>query len=179
VEQIKAAQLIAPALTSMCQDCDVELFMVLPRLIMLSFVAEPAGQCKAVIASLVPHRFKTSDPAGLCEQLATFVQDFRTLVQAMSSLCPVGKQPPRAIAWEVLVKRAVAGNTNCGALYSALNSSMHAARPAIEGFMRDLEFWSVHLQRHCPEDWNQFCSVIVDSLACEDQRKVRTERFQV
>jgi len=66
------------------------------------------------------------------------------------------------------VKRAVAGNINNGAPW-----------PAVEGFMRDLEVWSVELQRHCPEDWNQFCSVIVDRLGCEHERKHRTERFQV
>jgi len=180
VEQLKAAQLVAPALTSMCQDCDVELFMVLPRLIMLSFVAEPMAQCREVIASLMPHCFKASALDGLCEKLSSLVHDFKTLVQAMSSLCPVSKQLPEAFAREVLVKRAVAGNTNSGAPYGTFSSGMQAAaRPALEGFMRDLEFWSVELQRHCPEDWNQFCSVIVDKLGCEHQRKLRTERFQV
>jgi hypothetical protein len=180
VERLKAAQLVAPALASMCQDCDVELFMVLPRLTMLSFLAAPTARCRDVIASLIPHRFKASALDGICEQLSTFVQDFRTLVQALSSLCPASQLLPEAVAWEVLVKRAVAGNTNGGALYSAFSSGVQsAARPAVEGFMRDLEFWSVDLQRHCPEDWNQFCSVIVDSLSSEDQRKLRTERFQV
>jgi hypothetical protein len=180
VEQLKAAQLVAPALASMCQDCDVELFMVLPRLIMLSFVAETSPQCRPLIASLIPHRFEASAQDGLCEKLSTFVRDFRMLLHAMSSLCPASKQLPEAVAWEVLVKRAVAGNTNSGVPYGALSSGVQAAaRPAVEGFMRDLEFWSVDLQRHCPEDWNQFCSVIVDSLGSEDQRKLRTERFQV
>jgi len=167
-------------LAAMCQDCDVELFMVLPRLIMLSFVAEPTAPCREVIASLMPHRFKASAPDGLCEKLSSLVQDFRMLVQAMSSWCLVSKHHPEAVAWEVLVKRAVAGNTNSDAPYSAFSSSVQAvARPVVDGFMRDLEFWSVDLQRHCPEDWNQFCSVMVDSLGCEDQRKLRVERFQV
>merc|ERR1712197_131162 len=60
VQELKAAQLVAPSLASMCQDCDVELFMVLPRLIMLSFVAEPTAPCRKVIASLMPHGFKAS-----------------------------------------------------------------------------------------------------------------------
>jgi len=184
VEKIKAAQLVAPAFASMCQDCDVEFFMVLPRLTMLSFVAEPKAQCREVIAGLMPHCFKASAPDGLCERLSSLVQDFRTLVQAISSLCSVSKQLPETVAWEILVKRAVAGNSSSGAPYSAFSSDAQAAtRPAVEGFMRDLEFCSVDLQRHCPQDWNQFCSVMVDSLGCEDQRrlsrKLSTGHFQV
>merc|ERR1719291_1383086 len=59
VVEVKAAQVLAPALATMCEDCDVELFLVLPRVILLCFLADPANKRTELVKSLLPHRFRT------------------------------------------------------------------------------------------------------------------------
>lgn len=39
-----------------------------------------------------------------------------------------------------------------------------AAQDSIEDMMRALEPWSMELQRHCPDDWNQCSSILVQCL---------------
>merc|ERR1719464_2465584 len=56
VAEIRVAQRLVPALTAMCDECDVELFMVLPRIIWLRFLASPL-QLLELLRSLLPHRF--------------------------------------------------------------------------------------------------------------------------
>jgi len=41
VAEVRAAQKITPELTRMCDDCDVELFLVLPRMMWLRFLPHP------------------------------------------------------------------------------------------------------------------------------------------
>merc|ERR550534_855474 len=57
VAEITAAQSLAPALTGMCADCDVELFLVLPRMVVLFFAMGPAKERAWLLRSLLPHRF--------------------------------------------------------------------------------------------------------------------------
>merc|ERR1719379_2435780 len=56
VSEIRQAQRLVPALTSMCEDCDVELFLVLPRIIWLRFLAEPSN-LTPLLKNLLPHKF--------------------------------------------------------------------------------------------------------------------------
>mmetsp|Transcript_122130 Transcript_122130/g.272710 ORF Transcript_122130/g.272710 Transcript_122130/m.272710 type:complete len:447 (+) Transcript_122130:121-1461(+) len=57
VESIQEEPLLDQALTSMCADCDVELFMILPRILLLCFSAGPGGKGAELLKSLLPHRF--------------------------------------------------------------------------------------------------------------------------
>ena len=45
-------------------------------------------------------------------------------------------------------------------------------RCVVEDFMRDLEAWSMDLQRHCPTDWNSCSATVVRFLS----GSLRTER---
>merc|ERR1719188_2970437 len=116
------------------------------------------------------------------------VQHFRT---TRSLLTRAGRQlwggggGGELAAWHVLVKRAIAGSGDApdsgGAseIYGGLKqSSRKEARAAVEDLMKELEQWSIRLQRHCPEDWNQ-CSAIL--LRCLDKEVTKKgfEPFQV
>jgi hypothetical protein len=46
-------------------------------------------------------------------------------------------------------------------------SGGHAA--AVEALMRTVEGWSLELQRHCPEDWNECSTVLVRCLAEQER----------
>jgi hypothetical protein len=82
-----------------------------------------------------------------------------------------------APAWEVLVHRAVSGSSGgcCGGSAAAGKdlASMEQRGPpaaeaaaALEEFMHDLEAWSMELQRHSPEDWNECVNVLVRCSCC-------------
>merc|ERR1712083_359282 len=60
VVALKAAQKGVPAFARMCDDCDAELFLVLPRLVWLSFLAQPVDLA-AWLMPLLPHHFFSSD----------------------------------------------------------------------------------------------------------------------
>jgi len=82
--------------------------------------------------------------------------------------------------WEVLVKRAVAGSSDEQGVYATfMPQSRETARATVENLMRSLESWSVELQRHCPEDWNQFSAVLVECLTGGVQKPQRSSPFQV
>jgi len=187
VAEVKAAQQLAPALASMCEDCDVELFLVLPRIIMLCFVADPIAKRRGLLLSLLPHRFST-EADGLCPELAGFVEEFKTVKQALAGLLTAGgavvAHSAGAVeltrAWELLVRRAVAGATEDKVVYGFFApEARDPARSAVESLMRGLEFWSLDLQRHCPEDWNQFSAVLVECLSGGSQKQQRSHGFQV
>jgi len=49
------------------------------------------------------------------------------------------------------------------------------AEAAIEDLMRRLEGWSMELQRHCPEDWNQCSAILVQCLTRGGERQARRD----
>ena len=52
--------------------------------------------------------------------------------------------------------------------YDGLEPSMQeAAGNAVEEFMRELEIWSMTLQRHCPKDWNRCSAILLHSFSGE------------
>lgn len=180
VAEVRAAQQLAPSLASMCEDCDVELFLVLPRIIMLCFVADPSAKRSGLLLNLLPHRFTAAaGEGGLCPELASFIDEFRLAKQLLASLRPSGVAAETA-AWEMLVKRAVMGASEERGAYGSFSPEVREeARSAVESLMRGLEFWSLDLQRHCPEDWNQFSAVLVECVAGGSQKQQRTSGFQV
>jgi len=137
---------------------------------------------------LLPHRFPTAAAGdGLCPELAGFVEEFRQVNRLLMDLQPSRKSnacvPSAAAetaAWEVLVRRAVIGASEFEDAYEPFASeAREKARNAVESLMRGLEFWSLDLQRHCPEDWNQFSAVLVECLSGGSQKQQRTNLFQV
>jgi len=210
VHCMREAQTLAPEFTRMCDDCDVELFMVLPRIIWLRFLALQ-GTKSELLASLLPHRFglapeDAGSPSGgaaprngasalrlpasalrlpatpslpvsllggaprdsqmgaahgkLDAELETFKARFQQLVQRIAGPGqPADAAAQKGAVWQVLIRRAVAGPGN-----AAAGGLSESASVALEDLMRELETWSIELQRHCPEDWNQCSAVLLQCL---------------
>jgi hypothetical protein len=181
VAEVKMAQELAPALTTMCEDCDVELFLVLPRVVVLCFLADPANKRAELVKSLLPHRFGRAgegatpgklDPElnGLFEQ---FGQAMRDLQQTLSVSSPAASKDA---AWEFLVKRAVLGGGDVR--NSHVECLPLATQKGVQELMLEVERWSLELQRHCPEDWNQFSAILVQCLT-GGSPKESAPKFQV
>lgn len=175
ISTVTASTAIAPMLTSMCEDCDVELFLVLPRLVILSFLAKPAGDRAAILKGLLPHHFEkksvmSADLRGLSDKYQSALKDIvATSRQVGSSV------DPSLSAWELLLKRAVGGSAEGRNTYG---DSPVKTQEVIENLMRDIERLSLELQRHCPDDWNQFSSVFVQCLIGGREREPNS-KFQV
>eukprot|EP00929_Paragymnodinium_shiwhaense_P053019 TRINITY_DN26550_c0_g1_i1.p1 TRINITY_DN26550_c0_g1~~TRINITY_DN26550_c0_g1_i1.p1 ORF type:complete len:538 (-),score=144.25 TRINITY_DN26550_c0_g1_i1:328-1941(-) len=190
VAEIRAAQKITPALTQMCDDCDVELFMVLPRIIWLRFLAAPEKHTELLRSLLPPSRFGTK--AGKAnvlydEELSDFIEKFAHAKEMLVGAQPAGADGvpsasrAEATAWELLMKRVVMGDANSEEVYGGLAPSfVEETRVVVEDMMNDLEKWSMELQRHCPEDWNQCSAILVQCLTGEGQgQKTRDGPFRV
>jgi len=197
VGTIHNARRLVPALASMCDECDVELFLVLPRIVWLWFLSEPSSHTE-LVRRLVPNHFTNStDPPAFDEQLERFIASFREVSKDLLA-SPGVSSPSKAKgdndhtpataeqhAWEVLVTRVVAGpnsasNTKAPSLNDeasppgSLGSGIHDStvlnadvESSLEAFVHELERWSMELQRHRPEDWCQCSAVLVRCLSGE------------
>mmetsp|Transcript_24641 Transcript_24641/g.79728 ORF Transcript_24641/g.79728 Transcript_24641/m.79728 type:complete len:521 (-) Transcript_24641:131-1693(-) len=154
VAEIRRAQRVAPALTAMCEECDVELFLVLPRMIWLRFLAEPQQHAE-LLRSLLPHRFPKSPEAKAQwdAEVEAFLEKYRATQRLLIGRAKAADKEQEA--WEALVQRVVSGDRS-------IDSA--EAEVALEDLMHSLEPWSIELQRHCPEDWNQCSAILVQCL---------------
>jgi hypothetical protein len=159
VAKVKKAQHLVPALTTMCEDCDVELFLVLPRMVWLCYLTEP-DKHQGLVGSLLPHRFGKSQDA----ELKAFVEAFNSVMRSISKVGGVER------AENTLMQRSVLGSSSVKA---------HSSKDEIESFMLDLEKWSMELQRRCPEDWNQCSSVLIQCLTGGSQKDRKGSEFVV
>jgi len=154
VDECKAVGQIAPTFMTMCTDCDVELFLVLPRILILCCLAKPDEARAGLLKSLLPHRFPEvaagTAPLQLMDvpELASLIEEFKQAVHLLGTN-----------AWSLLVRRAVDG------------SSSNDGASMVETLMRDVEGWSLELQRHCAEDWNQCSSVLVQCINGGSQKQ--------
>lgn len=178
VAEVRMAQRLVPALTTMCDDCDVELFMVLPRIMWLCFLARPA-QYTQLMESILPHLFieakegisqSKSSAVCCCDPKLEAVIDLfgrtKRLVSSMISAEGRDKATAEKDAWDIMVQRVVVGADSQEA-YRCVHLSgdrREETRAAVEDLMHQLEPWSIELQRHCPEDWNQCSAVLVQCL---------------
>jgi len=191
---IQNARRFVPTLSSMCDECDVELFMVLPRLVWLWFLAEPAKH--DLLRRLVPHLFDLEvEPPTFSQPLAGFAESFRCVNQRLAEALQIDGPGTRQRSWEALVARvvcgpggspatssaaaAMAGHTpgaTCTAGEAGSGGQARAAgfasarldagvESAVACFVHELERWSIELQRHSPEDWCQCSAVLVRCLA--------------
>jgi len=90
VSHIKFAQEVSPRFAAMCDNCDAEMFMVLPRMIWLSFLKDSCAQGE-LMSSLLPERF------GTCMD-----KDLQNLVGSFLEVS-------REVSWEELILKAVSG----------------------------------------------------------------------
>lgn len=195
VPQLERAQRAEPALAAMAEDCDAELFLVLPRIVLLCLFSDPARAIE-LIRRLLPHRF-TSRPVaprrlGGGLQRSSSNPDLTTALEAVRmdltpcmgpELQAVTKKFWRAelmlsrltsvgspAAWEVLVRRAVGGagaDSGASAAYAGLEegAAKDKAVALVEELMHDLEGWSMEMQRHSAEDWNECINVLVQCIS--------------
>lgn len=187
VAEFTDAQRLVPELCAMCEDCDVELFLVLPRIVLLSFFADSSSLSRAtLLKSLIPHRFGAGQKAAdgsmtaatgkIDPDLIALVGRFTEASRILQNLPPNAPLVAKGPAWEVLVKRAVLGGSEPSKVYGQL-SAQH--RKVVEDLMRDIERWSLELQRHCPEDWNQFSAVLVQCLTGGSPKVEAAPEFEV
>eukprot|EP00928_Gymnodinium_smaydae_P011212 TRINITY_DN14164_c0_g1_i3.p1 TRINITY_DN14164_c0_g1~~TRINITY_DN14164_c0_g1_i3.p1 ORF type:complete len:552 (+),score=137.66 TRINITY_DN14164_c0_g1_i3:31-1686(+) len=174
VSMLREAQRLVPALQTMCSECDVEVFFVLPRILWLQFLrASVHGRSTGLMQTLLPHRFgiaKDDASATSSEahaELEEFVRRFKAvwelLVTASAAALPASAITSAAadMAWALLLERLIGGGDGKADVYGRLASSQRdSASAAVEEFMNELERWSIELQRHCPEEWNH-CSAII------------------
>mmetsp|Transcript_5008 Transcript_5008/g.14733 ORF Transcript_5008/g.14733 Transcript_5008/m.14733 type:complete len:149 (-) Transcript_5008:396-842(-) len=147
----------------MCEDCDVELFMALPRVVMLSSFRRPQGHV-ALVRSLLPHavaRGVGEEEPALCTELRAVLDAYRAL-----TLHREGAADPH----QLLLRRAITGDDE--------TEACPAQREAVASFMRDLEGWSVALHRQRPDDWNSCIWAVLLALGYGGgQRGADTERW--
>eukprot|EP00930_Biecheleria_cincta_P090593 TRINITY_DN799_c0_g2_i1.p1 TRINITY_DN799_c0_g2~~TRINITY_DN799_c0_g2_i1.p1 ORF type:complete len:528 (+),score=100.88 TRINITY_DN799_c0_g2_i1:120-1703(+) len=162
-----AASHLAPAFTTMCTDCDAELFLVLPRLVILFCLAKPTAPRGGLLKGLLPHRYLESAESKLeltdDPELAALSYQFKQVIDQLGS----GLGTSDAYPWTLLVRRSVIGAAEAG--YQCLQ---HDLRDQVEKLMRGVEKQSLELQRHCAEDWNQCSSVLVQCFNGGSQKQV-------
>lgn len=196
VDEMRAAQRISPSLINMCEDRDAELFLVLPRLVCLCFASGPTKARAGLLQSLLPQRFgpaegwRPGEASRAVPELEGLVERYRHAVQQLVAARCLDQDSrsatsiAEAAAWRQLVRRAIAGTSSSSSAESGLSTAFSrgphgaATRQAVEDFMRELERWSLELQRRCPEDWNQCSAVLVQCLTGESQRQTNCD-FQV
>jgi hypothetical protein len=187
VAECRIAQRLAPAFTNMCTDCDVELFLVLPRILILCCLADPTAPRAGLFRSLLPHRFPETTPE--CDlslvnshdpDLDSLLTSFKQTMSLLGSDAGAGSSSSCSSAWSLLVRRAVAG-TSEGCEDPLKQLSMPQVVLKVESLMRDIEKWSLELQRHCAEDWNQCSAVLVQCITGGNQKPALQpgSKFQV
>jgi hypothetical protein len=90
VSQIKVAQGLSSSFATMCENCDVEMFLVMPRMIWLCFLRNATQQTE-LMSSLIPKRFGHHGDVEL--------QEFSAKFQQVSMVVP----------WDLLLLKAVSG----------------------------------------------------------------------
>lgn len=173
VSEIHRVQILSPKLADMCDECDVELFMVLPRIMWLRFLEEPVQQIP-LLARLLPHRFSVPCSGGmptLGAALQTFSDKYASTTQTLSDAYTAsGVSDVEHAVKALLAKRVTHGGDDI-MLYSDVPIAHVApAKAQVEDLFHELEAWSIELQRHCPEDWNQYSAVLVHCLRTEAEK---------
>mmetsp|Transcript_10922 Transcript_10922/g.26238 ORF Transcript_10922/g.26238 Transcript_10922/m.26238 type:complete len:540 (+) Transcript_10922:52-1671(+) len=205
IPRLLRATELSSTFSQMCSSFDAELFLVLPRIVWLSYLDSPES-FTGLISNLLPHRFvhvaahglpqrragdaqlqrlrrQQSQPAlGACEtpeELAVLGSDvalrvlqekFSKVKQALQAACPPDALPLQAFAWPLMVQSAIKPGDHTQ--FEVLDPASRAeAVAAVDELMHELESWSMELQRHCPEDWNECINVLIQCLFDEQSKK--------
>lgn len=214
VAELQKAQEVTPCLKQMFDDCDVELFLCIPRIVLLRFLAEP-GECGELLKDLLPHRFLDApapatpssgqtckesfrlpgailpvagddglplEPFVVDEELEIFQDTYRRVCQSLLRLRPRPSDTTSGfVVWELLTRRVVVGTDGADTLYKLLLPSSRegeAMEVIVEELMRELEGWSLELQRHCPQDWNRCSALLIHCLLGGRQKHEQTSISQ-
>eukprot|EP00913_Durusdinium_trenchii_P012672 g11899.t1 len=154
---------ISSSIGSAGEECDVDLFLVMPRVIWLRGLSKPPQQIQ-VFKSLLPHRFHDPSLVGeswnVDEELGNFVLFFRHVNSTLMS------------NWraEILVKRVVLGDGDAEKeeIYGSLSST---SREQAESAVEELTTMGKSFcTGHCAEDWNQFAGILIQCLSGERKK---------
>eukprot|EP00929_Paragymnodinium_shiwhaense_P114018 TRINITY_DN82323_c0_g1_i1.p1 TRINITY_DN82323_c0_g1~~TRINITY_DN82323_c0_g1_i1.p1 ORF type:complete len:572 (+),score=114.39 TRINITY_DN82323_c0_g1_i1:341-2056(+) len=205
VAEVKEASKHVKSLESLCESCDVELFLCLPRMVWLRFLADPArGMQGGLAQALLPHRFKLQSEADqdansnadgkvtvADPELASLLDKFKDAMERLNSAAKpdAGKLQGGHKGFDFDARLLLTQRATCSSAEEMRDDYQRLLRQddvggaaifATEGFMHDLEAFSMELQRHCAEEWNQCTAVLVSRLtqAAED-RKSRRALFRV
>merc|ERR1719321_129063 len=96
-------EVVEPKLRSMREDCDVEFFLVIPRLLLLRYLCYSDGH-EAMLQALLPHRFAPClDPSRSKRhgsELAALHSHFEQTRQAVMQSQPQDADDSSTAAWE-------------------------------------------------------------------------------
>jgi len=178
VSYLKRVEKLEDGFAKMIEECDVEFIMCLPRLVWLRFVSDPSRHLE-LLRSFLPHRFGTESSERSSSSLNwdKDVEQVVSLYQHVHALLLAQVGEPVAVQ-RFLVQRVVAG-PNCEEFYKSLGTEFrNLSTSAIEDLIHEIEKYSIELQRHCPEDWNQYMALTVQCFA-HGQQKQREHQFRV
>jgi len=172
VAEVKAAQSYVPGLEEVCVSCDAELFMILPRIVLVCFLVAPSAHAEfmhvhfAHRIALPPPELEEarSDAIKVDRPLKKLMDDFDDLGELVEAALGGGDEDElnEAVS-QLFVRLAVAGPSS--AEEGPLASLPEATRRAAAAFAKRLEHWSVELQRHCPAKWNECSGVLLKCLS--------------
>jgi hypothetical protein len=137
-----------PAVKSMCELCDVELFLVLPRLLWLGFLAEPSRG--PLLAPLLPEHFESGQ--FVSEPLQQLIAHHASLLQKL------GSSSQLLLAY--VIQRAVEDQSSSGDEIVFTGE----AQELMDRFLLELEGWSMKLQRNQARDYNICISMLLQHL---------------
>jgi len=172
VSYLKGVEKVEEGLTKMIEYYDVEFIMILPRLAWLRFLTDPSRHLD-VLRSFLPHHF--------ADENSRWVKDVQEVINSYEKtycilLAQVGSNSD---AQKFLVQRVIAG-PNCEQFYQSKeipNLVPKLSTNAVEDLILKIEKYSIELQRHCPEDWNQYMALTMRCFA--GQQKPREHHFRV
>eukprot|EP00439_Symbiodinium_sp_Y106_P018438 s4005_g2.t1 len=194
VAECKIVQRLTPALRSMCAGYDVELFFVLPRtgsskpIVLLCCLEKPDDPRVGLLKDLLPHHFDSYgqkksvrhwQPGPGLRKLLTQYQEVRNQLIDSGDAAPQVTFLRKAVGGFVGAAGAECPQEDRSCSYSTgsikddgLRHLPPSVRDQVEALMREVEGWSLELQRHNAQAWNQCGSVLVQSLNGTLQRQL-------
>lgn len=177
VRYLRRVEKIEEGLAKMIAECDVEFILCLPRLVWLRFLSDPSRHHE-LLRSLLPHRFACEGSSSSSERC--WDEDMAAVINLYNRVHNLLVDQVGADTMQkFLVQRVVTGQ-NCEDFYQFLieKECRDACKKSVEDLMHDIEKYSIELQRHCPEDWNQYMALTVQCFA-NGQPKHREHQFRV
>jgi hypothetical protein len=179
VMELKAILSRNADLTRLCESCDVEWLLVLPKLVWLCYLEYPERHAE-VVKSLLPHRFPQDCSSSHDVQkygdaeLQALGMRFRRVYVSLAKMTTMTR---RGNAWDILVRWSSFGPEGVGMLRITDSSEAREDLCRVAEFAKELDGWSMELQRHCPQDWNQCGSLLMRCLT--GQRSLATSDFVI
>eukprot|EP00439_Symbiodinium_sp_Y106_P026098 s2197_g3.t1 len=164
------AQRLAPSLPRLIDTRDAELFLILPRLVLLNALRAPSQS--GLLRELLPHQFAECAEAEAKEEHGkakegraegTEAEFPSRLSELKQDFQEVQKSLVRASASDrdFLTRRVISGP-----------SAESEGDEKLHNFLLALEGLSVELQRYRPTDWNQTCSALLECIEAASGREV-------